>query len=103
MSYGLTPSGLARGNSYMAQPMVRCNINGALRYHEFVISRIVGLVASGTGGFAALRLVLNGPRQAVGLHLGPDLRHIMPEHDDIVFFAVDIPDMIAQQGFGLEA
>jgi hypothetical protein len=33
LSYGLTPSGLARGKAYMAWLMVRCNINGAMRYH----------------------------------------------------------------------
>src|ERR1700688_1531393 len=33
LSYGLTPSGLARGKKHMAWLMVRCNIDGALRYH----------------------------------------------------------------------
>ncbi len=47
--------------------------------------------------------MLHGLRQPVGLHLGPDLRHIVPEHDDIVLFAVDVPDMVAQQRLGLEA
>jgi hypothetical protein len=38
LSYGLTPSGLARGTGYMAQLMVQRNINAALRYHEIVMS-----------------------------------------------------------------
>jgi hypothetical protein len=38
LSYGLTPSGLARGDLYMTRLMVRRNINVASRYHEFVIS-----------------------------------------------------------------
>ncbi len=42
-------------------------------------------------------------RKAVGLHLGPNLRDVMPEHDDVVLLAVDVPDMVAQQRFGLEA
>src|SRR5882724_5545948 len=33
LSYGLTPSGLARGASLMPWLMVRRNINGAMRYH----------------------------------------------------------------------
>jgi hypothetical protein len=39
--------------------------------------------------------VLDGARQAIGFHLSPDLRHIVPEHDDIVLFAVHIPHMVA--------
>ena len=35
--------------------------------------------------------------------LGPDLRHIMPEHDDIVLFAGLILHMVAQQRLGLES
>src|ERR1700712_3133683 len=38
LSYGLTPSGSARGRNFMTQLMVRCNIFGALRYHEVVTS-----------------------------------------------------------------
>src|SRR5213083_1646697 len=38
LSYGLTPSGLARGELYVPQLMVQCNTNGALQYHEFVIA-----------------------------------------------------------------
>ena len=38
--------------------------------------------------FRRNRLVLDGPREAVGLHLGPDLRHIVPEHDDVVLLTV---------------
>src|SRR3984957_9167420 len=45
LSYGLTPSGLARGTSVVPQPMVRRNINVALRYHEFVISPRIGRFA----------------------------------------------------------
>src|SRR4029079_1281122 len=55
--------------------------------------------------FASLRpaLKLDGPGEPVGLHLCPHLRHVVPEHDDIVLLAVDVPDMVPQQGFGLEA
>ena len=45
----------------------------------------------------------DGSRQSVGLELGLDLRDIVPEHDDIVGFPVDIPDMVAQQRLGAEA
>src|SRR4029077_7015365 len=38
LSYGLTPSGLARGEIVVSQSMGRRNINVAMRYHEFVIS-----------------------------------------------------------------
>src|SRR5476649_2571449 len=41
LSYGLTPSGLARGKIGMPYLMVRRNINVAVRYHEFVISRVL--------------------------------------------------------------
>src|SRR5690242_11651926 len=41
-------------------------------------------------------LVLDSPGQAVGLHLGRHLRHIVPEHDDIVLLAADVADMVAQ-------
>src|SRR6266700_7757450 len=37
LSYGLTPSGLARGKIFMPRLMVRRNINVASRYHEIVI------------------------------------------------------------------
>jgi hypothetical protein len=37
LSYGLTPSGLARGEIVVSYSMVRRNINVAMRYHEFVI------------------------------------------------------------------
>src|SRR5258708_1882705 len=50
LSYGLTPSGLARGEVYVPQLMVRCNIHAASRYHEFVIGSIVRRFAYGTGG-----------------------------------------------------
>src|SRR5258705_10464324 len=36
LSYGLTPSGLARGDIVVSQLMVRRNINVAMRYHELV-------------------------------------------------------------------
>ncbi|GIQ75611.1 hypothetical protein BraRD5C2_40530 [Bradyrhizobium sp. RD5-C2] len=36
LSYGLTPSGLARGKAVVSQSMVRRNINVAARYHERV-------------------------------------------------------------------
>src|SRR6266403_2686908 len=38
LSYGLTPSGLARGDIVVSQLMVQRNINVAARYHEFVIT-----------------------------------------------------------------
>ena len=28
--------------------------------------------------------MLHGPREPIGLHLGPDLRHIVPEHDHLI-------------------
>src|ERR1700687_1142488 len=83
--------------------MVRRNMNVAMQYHEFVISWIIMRSAWGTDGVPQrTNLVLNGARQAVGLHLCPDLRHIVPEHDDIVLLAVNVPYMVAQQRFGLE-
>src|SRR3982074_2706740 len=57
--------------------------------------------ASGAGGIPA-SLLLDSPGKTVGLHLCPDLRHIVPEYDDIVLVAVDIPAMVAQHRFGLE-
>ena len=81
--------------------MVQCNINGAMRYHEFVIGLIVGRFARGTGGLSG-RSVRNGSRKPIGLHLCPNLRHIVPEHDDIVLLAGDVPHMVAQQRLGLE-
>src|SRR3981081_3166001 len=42
LSYGLTPSGLARGDIVVPQLMVRRNINVAVRYHEFVIGPWIG-------------------------------------------------------------
>src|SRR5665213_303942 len=94
--------------------MVRRNINVALRYHESVSSLNMGRSARETGTPRSERgplrkpvprcsLLLNGPGKAIGLHLGPDLRHIMPEYDDIVGLAIDVPDMVAQQRLGLEA
>src|SRR5205085_1821229 len=49
LSYGLTPSGLARGDLYMTRLMVRCNIDVASRYHESVIGLKFGRFACGTG------------------------------------------------------
>src|SRR4051812_6042760 len=37
LSYGLTPSGLARGVSVVPWLIVQCNIFIAMQYHEFVI------------------------------------------------------------------
>src|SRR3954464_5970289 len=42
LSYGLTPSGLARGTVLMPRLMVRRNKNGAPRYHEAVNSQTIG-------------------------------------------------------------
>src|SRR6516225_6557483 len=38
LSYGLTPSALARGTVYMTRLIVRRNMRAALRYHEIVKS-----------------------------------------------------------------
>jgi len=54
LSYGLTPSGVARGEIVVTQLMVRRNINGAPRYHEFVIRWIVGRFAQRTGESSTL-------------------------------------------------
>src|ERR1700730_14170526 len=86
---------LARGNPYMARLMVRCNNDVALRYHETVIE-------VGTPPFWRSSMLAR-PRKAVSLHLGGKLRHIVPEHDDIVLPAVDIPDVVAEQRLRLEA
>src|SRR6266481_4334330 len=48
-------------------------------------------------------LLPNSLVQPIGLELGLELRDIVPEHDDIVLFAVDIAHMVAQQRLGLEA
>src|SRR3954466_12123976 len=48
------------------------------------------------------RSVLDRPWQPIGFHLGPHLRHIMPEHDDVVLLAIDVTDVVPQQGLGLE-
>jgi len=40
--------------------------------------------------------VLDSLSQPVGLQLGLDLRDIVPKHDDVVRFAVDVADMIAR-------
>ena len=47
--------------------------------------------------------MLDRSRQAIGLHLRPHLRHIVPEHHDIVGFAGLVLHMVAQQRLGLEA
>jgi hypothetical protein len=44
-----------------------------------------------------------GHRLPPPLHLGRNLRDIVPKHDDIVFIAIDIPNMFAQQRLDLEA
>src|SRR3954453_336746 len=49
------------------------------------------------------RSVLDRPWQPIGFHLGPHLRHIMPEHDDVLLLAIDVPDVAPQQALGLEA
>src|SRR3954468_7784783 len=91
------PVRLARGNLYVACPMVHCNITAAMQYHEFVITgRALGWAPAG-------RLVLDGPRQAVGFHLRPDLRHVVPEHHNVVLLAGLVPDMIPQQRLRLES
>src|SRR6202012_5544098 len=46
LSYGLTPSGLAQGDVYVTQLMVRRNIDIAVRYHESVSSTIIGQIAA---------------------------------------------------------
>src|SRR5580704_12130784 len=91
---------LARGNPYMARLMVRCNNDVAPRYHETVIDLNEAICPLGRLGAV---LVLNGRRKAISLHLGGKLRDIVPEHDDIVLPAVDVPDMVAEQRLSLEA
>src|SRR5581483_3322367 len=86
---------LARGNPYMARLMVRCNNDVASRYHETVIE-------NGNPPFWRSSM-LDRPRKAVGLHLGGELRDIVPEHDDIVLPAVDVSDVVPEQRLGLEA
>src|ERR1051326_8231231 len=87
---------LARGTAYMARLMVQCNNDVASRYHEAVIeARNLAVEPS--------RSVLDRSGEAVSLHLGGKLRHIVPKHDDIVLPAVDVPDMVPKQRFGLEA
>src|SRR5215207_5811550 len=49
LSYGLTPSGLARGDLYVPRLMVRRNINVAARYHETVMRWIIGRFARSQG------------------------------------------------------
>ena len=90
------PVRLARGNVCMPQLMVHRNIDVAMRYHEFVI--LEGFPSPGRpqpagagGGY-----LLDCARQPIGFHLRADLRHVVPEHDDIVLFAVHIPHMVAQ-------
>ena len=46
--------------------------------------------------------MLHGRWQAIGFHLGPDLRHIVPKHDNIVIFAFLVLDVVTHQRFGLE-
>src|ERR1700755_471189 len=87
---------LARGTAYMAWLMVRCNNDVAPRYHETVIQRR-NRCPTPAGS------VLDRSGEAIRLHLGRELRHIVPEHDDIVLPTVDVPDMIAEQRLGLEA
>ena len=41
--------------------------------------------------------MLNRLGQAEGLQLSVELPDIVPEHDNIVRFAADIPDMVAEQ------
>src|SRR4051812_21873246 len=101
LSYGLTPSGLARGDLYVPQLMVRRNIDVAMRYHEFVISRFTMQSAFEAGLTPAS--VPHRLRQPIGFHLSQILRHIVPEHHDIVGFAGFILHMVSQQRFGLEA
>src|SRR6202045_2976672 len=50
-----------------------------------------------------VNLVLHSPRQPIGLHLCLDLRHIVPEHNNVVGPAIDVADMVAEQRLGLEA
>jgi hypothetical protein len=53
LSYGLTPSGLARGDILVPHLMVRRNINVATRYHEFVIGLGIMQPARLTGAGSA--------------------------------------------------
>src|SRR5215472_8605866 len=76
--------------------MVRCNKNIAPRYHK-IVNR-----GSSRAESPVRPLMLNRARQAIGLQLGLDLRDIVPKHDNIVLFAVDIADVVAKQRLGLE-
>jgi hypothetical protein len=49
LSYGLTPSGLARGDLHVPRLMVQRNINVATRYHKPVIGWIIGRFALSPG------------------------------------------------------
>src|SRR5262245_51804121 len=92
---------------FVTQLMVRRNNDVAPRYHEFVIGWFPGILparrATGSGAGTLLDLVLDGAGQAVSLHLGRHLRHIVPKYDDIVLLAADVADVVAQQGLRLEA
>ena len=42
-------------------------------------------------------------RYPIGLYLGPDLRNIVPENNDVAFLAAHIPNVVTQQRLGLPA
>ena len=47
--------------------------------------------------------MLNGLRKPKSLQLGPDLRDIVPKDDNIVGFALEIPDVVPEQRFSFKA
>src|SRR5580698_8002356 len=85
--------------------MVRRNTYVALRYHKRVIDGILILIWRESRQRPAEKTaaLLDGTGQPVGFQLRSDLRHVMPEHDDVMLPAIDITDVVAQQRLGLEA
>ena len=47
--------------------------------------------------------MLNRLRKPKGLQLGLELRDIVPKDDNIVLLALQIPDMVPEQGFSFKA
>jgi hypothetical protein len=80
----------------MASPMVQCNINVASQYHKFVIDSILGDLPQKASLFKGLGL-RNRSGEAVGFQLCTNLRHVVPEDDDVVLLAVDVPHMVVEQ------
>src|SRR5882724_1372608 len=109
----MAPALAARTSRWCCQSMPALQTGHLVLYQTVSFSVITGYVTflrQAPGSVVAqrcrsrlTRLVLHGVRQPIGFHLGPDLRHIVPEHDDVVLLTLDIPHMVAQQRLGLEA